>query len=186
MNLTRKQFAAIAPMADAETVEALFAPSADGQPEIDRIMAECKITEPSVVAQFLACCSLATDRFTKFHFGKLGVDIITWLSQPKETSTYVTQLTAAQIAINLSGSGIIGSGEIEQGRARDFYDKKLVDDSREWDWQTVVDCCAVIFPIATCAWLGVNDRLAEVCAALGVTDKSEAGAISDEDWLLAQ
>lgn len=164
MKITRKQFAAIAPMADAETVDALFAPSADGQPEIDRIMAECKITEPSVVAQFLTCCSLATDRFTKFHFGKLGVDIVTWLSQPKETSAY----------------------QGEQGRARDFYDKKLVDDSREWDWQTVVDCCAVIFPIATCAWLGVNDRLAEVCAALGVTDKSEAGAISDEDWLLAQ
>lgn len=164
MNLTRKQFAAIAPMADAETVDALFAPSADGQPEIDRILAECKITEPSVVAQFLACCSLATDRFTKFHFGQLGVDIITWLSQPKETSAY----------------------QDERGRARDFYDKNLVDDAKEWDWQTVVDCCAVIFPIATCAWLGVNDRLAEVCAALGVTDKSEAGAISDEDWLLAQ
>jgi len=133
-------------MADAETVEALFAPSADGQPEIDRILAECKITEPPVVAQFLACCSLATDRFTKFHFGQLGVDIITWLSQPKETSAY--------------------SGE--QGRARDFYYNQLPSDAAQWDWKGVVDCCATMFPIAKCAWLEVNNRLAEVCAALGI------------------
>lgn len=186
MTITQKQFEAIAPMADAETIDALFAPSADGQPEIDRILAECKITEPSVVAQFLACVSLATDRFTKFYFGKLGVDVITWLSQSKETSPYFTELTAAQIAINLSGSGIIGHGEIEQGRARDFYDQKLVDDAQEWNWQTVVDCCATIFPIATCALLEVNNRLTEVCAALGVTDNSEAGAINDKDWLMAQ
>jgi len=151
-------------MADAETVEALFAPSADGQPEIDRILAECKITEPPVIAQFLACCSLATDRFTKFHFGNLGVDIVTWLSQPKETSDYPG----------------------EQGRARDFYDYKLPSDASEWDWQGVVDCCATLFPIAKCAWLDVNNRLAEVCAALKVTNGSETGAISDEDWLLAQ
>ncbi len=164
MNLTRKQFAAIAPMADAETVDALFAPSADGQPEIDRILAECKITEPSVVAQFLACCSLATDRFTKFHFGELGVDVITWLSQSRETSAYLG----------------------EQGRARDFYDYKLPSDAAQWDWQGVVDCCATLFPIAKCAWLEVNNRLAEVCAALKVPNGSEAGAISDEDWLLAQ
>lgn len=157
MNLTRKQFAAIAPMADAETVDALFAPSADGQPEIDRILAECKITEPSVVAQFLACCSLATDRFTKFHFGQLGVDIITWLSQPKETSAYLG----------------------EQGRARDFCDNKLLSDASEWDWQGVVDCCATLFPIAKCAWLDVNNRLAEVCAALGIEDQSEKFALEE-------
>ena len=142
-------------MADAETVEALFAPSADGQPEIDRILAECKITEPPVVAQFLACVSLATDRFTKFHFDKLGVDVITWLSQKKETSAYMG----------------------EQGRARDFYDFKLQASAREWDWQTVVDCCATLFPIAKCAWLEVNNRLAEVCAALGIEDQSEKFAL---------
>ncbi len=160
MKITRKQFAAIAPMADAETVDALFAPSADGQPEIDRIMAECKITEPSVVAQFLTCCSLATDRFTKFHFGKLGVDVITWLSQPKETSAY--------------------SGE--QGRARDFYDYKLPSDAAQWDWQGVADCCATLFPIATCAWLEVNNRLTEVCAALGIEDQSEKFALEDDGY----
>lgn len=160
--ITRPQFEKIAPKADSETLNTLFSRNQELTTVLERGLTECKIIEPAVIAQFLACCSLATERFTQFHFGNLGVDVVTWLFQRKQASPYIGE-----------------NGEIEQGRALSFFDFKLHEDAREWDWDTVVDHCAVTFPIPTCYWNDVHSRLAEVCAAIGIEDLSEKFAIAE-------
>ncbi len=78
--ITRAQFQQIAPNAAPEAVDALFASNADGQPTIRRILDEHDITEPHVIAQFLACSYLASDGFTNFNHPAYGLSILDWLS----------------------------------------------------------------------------------------------------------
>lgn len=70
--------------------------------------------------------------------------------------------------------------------ARLWRNYGLNESADEWDWQRVVECSATIFNLPSTAWLKINDTLAAVCKALGVVNDSEAGAINDADWLIAQ
>lgn len=57
--------------------------------------------------------------------------------------------------------------------ARLWRDYGLDTDADGWNWQGIVSCASTIFDAPDTAWLAVNDRLAAVCAALGVEDRSE-------------
>lgn len=142
--ITCAQFQQIAPNAMPETVDALFALNADGQPTIQRILGEHDITEPHVIAQFITALSLASDKFTNFNRPIFGLSLLDWLT----------------------------------ARAREWRETGANEEAADWCWAEIIDGeVGVMFALPTIYWNDVHKRLADVCAALGVEDRSEEFAL---------
>ena len=150
MEISRLQLATIAPDASVQTLNALFALDADGQPHICRAMNEAGITEPDDVAQFLAVTMLASNGFVNFA-----------------TATGSGHILAQSPADWL------------RDKAKDWFDLKMSNESRTWDWSCIVNHLGVKWAINGYDWPDTWDALNRVCDVLGVENRSEEFALQD-------
>lgn len=150
MEVTRIQLATIAPYAASFTLDALFALDADGQPHIARAMTEAGITEPDDVAQFLATASLASNGFVNFT--------------------------------HASGAHVLAQSPVDwfKDKAKDWYDLKMSDESREWDWSCIVNHLGVRWAINGADWPDTWNVLDRVCDVLGVKNRMEEFALAND------
>ena len=149
MEVTRIQLATIAPYAAPFTLDALFALDADGQPHIVRAMREAGITEADDVAQFLAVTMLASNGFVNFA--------------------------------TADGAHVIAQSPVDwlRDKAKDWYDLKMSDESRVWDWSCIVNHLGVKWAINGYDWPDTWDALDSVCVVLGVNNRLEEFALQD-------
>lgn len=149
MEISRIQLATIAPYAAPFTLNALFALDGDGQPHICRAMAEAGITEPDDVAQFLAVTMLASNGFINFA--------------------------------TADGGHILAQSPVDwiRDKAKDWYDLKMSDEARAWDWSCIVNHLGVKWAINGATWPDTWQALDDVCDVLGVGNRMEEFALQD-------
>lgn len=150
MEISRKQLATLAPYAAGFTFDALYALDGDNQPHITRAMAEAKITEPNDVAQFVACVLLASNGLVNFA-------------------------TATGSGVVLAQSPVDWIRE----KAKDWFDLKMSDESRAWDWGCIVNHLGVRWSITGADWPDTWEMLDRVCAELGIKNRMEEFALTD-------
>lgn len=149
MTITADNLKAIAPYVASLTLAALFASDADGQPHICRAMAEAGITEPHDVAQFLTVTMLASNGFVNFTTATSG--------------------------------HVIAQSPVDwfREKAKDWFDLKMSDESRTWNWSCIVNHLGVKWAITGYDWPDTWQALDDVCAALGVENRMEEFALQN-------
>lgn len=143
MTISRIQLATIAPHAAPFTLDALYALDADGQPHICRAMTEAGITRPEDVAQFVAVTSLASNGFVNFA--------------------------------TADGKHILAQSPVDwlRDKAKDWYDLKMGDESRVWDWDCIVNHLGTRWAINGYDWPDTWDTLDRVCRVLNIENEME-------------
>lgn len=151
MTITPTQFAVIAPDAPLSALHALVGDGDGVNSHLAQTLAAHDLTEPGVVAQFLAACHLASGGFVSFV-----------APQPLGGGRALFQSPEAWI----------------EARARDWHEWKLTEWASEWDINYIADKWAERFEFAR-DYLQIWDKLQAVCNALGVEDQSEKFALDE-------
>lgn len=147
MIVTPEQFAAFAPYAAPFTLHALVGDGDGVNSHLAQTLAIHDLTEPSVAAQFLAACHLASGGFVSFV-----------APQPLGGGRALFQSPDAWI----------------EARARDWHEWNLTDSAREDDFNYIVDRFGERFTFTT-DYPTIWQTLQDVCDALDVRNEFSLG-----------
>ncbi len=151
MVVTPQQFAQFSPdahIADA-TIHALCGEGDGANSHLAQTLAAHGLTEPSVAAQFLAACYLASKGFTSF---------------------------IAPHAVGLTHVQFQSPESWIEARACDWTTWRLTNDAEEWDFNLIVDQFARQFKVAR-SYPEIWDTLDRVCNALNIRNEFALGEI---------
>lgn len=149
MVITPQQFAAFSPHNGIApfTIHALVGEGDGASSHLAQTLEAHGITEPGVVAQFLAACHLASDGFTSFV-------------APHAADTTRVEFQSPESWV--------------EARACDWTTWNLTSDAREWDFNVIVDHFARSFEI-THSYPEIWRTLQIVCDALNVRNEFSLG-----------
>lgn len=149
MTIAPQQFAAFSPNASIApfTIHALCGETDGTNSHLAQTLAAHGLTEPSVAAQFLAACYLASAGFTSFI-----------APQPLGGGRALFQSPENWI----------------EARACDWTTWMLTNDAEEWDFNLIVDQFARHFDV-TRSYPEIWDTLDRVCNALGIENGYSLG-----------